>query len=56
MQLTDSRGVARFVVVGTVSSLQPIYFRAYLLSTELHVPYGASEIVSVVFAGAPRRS
>ena len=56
MQLTDSRGVVRFVVVGTVSSLQPIYFRAYLLSTELHVPYGASEIVSVVFAGAPRPS
>ncbi len=56
MQLTDSRGVVRFVVVGTVSSLQPIYFRAYLLSTELHVSYGASEIVSVVFAGAPRPS
>ena len=56
MQVTDSQGVARFVVVGTVSSLQPIYFRAYLLSKELHVPYGASGIVSVVFAGAPRSS
>jgi len=56
IQLTDSRGIARFVVVGTMSSLQPIYFRAYLLSKELHVPYGASETVSVVFAGAPHPS
>ncbi len=55
MRLTDSQGVARFVVVGTMSSLQPIYFRAFLLSDALHVPYGPSETVSVVFASAPRR-
>jgi len=38
-----------------MSSLEPIYFRAFLLSAALHVPYGASETVSVVFA-APRPS
>jgi hypothetical protein len=50
---TDGRGVARFVVVGVTSSLEPIYFQAFLTSQAFNTQYGPSETVAVVFANLP---
>ena len=50
---TDARGVARFVVVGVTSSLEPIYFQALLTDRAFNAPYGLSDTVAVVFANLP---
>jgi uncharacterized membrane protein len=52
---TDANGVVRFVVVGTTSSLEPIYFQAYLTNRAFNTPYSTSDVVAIVFANTSSR-
>jgi uncharacterized membrane protein len=49
---TNSDGVATFVVRGTQTSQDPVYFEANLVNQRLFYPYGYSEIVPIRF-GSP---
>jgi uncharacterized membrane protein len=49
---TNAEGVATFVVRGTVTSNDPVYFEANLVNQRLFYPYGYSEIVPIRF-GTP---
>lgn len=51
--LTNAQGVARFVVTGTGSSENPIYFSAGLFDGELHATYTPEGVISVVFLTPP---
>ncbi len=46
---TNSEGVATFVVTGTQSSINPVYFEANLVNSQAFYPYGYSDIVPVRF-------
>jgi hypothetical protein len=49
---TDASGVATFVVRGTRSSSDPVYFEANLVNQSQFYPFGYSEIVPVRFGAA----
>ena len=49
---TNADGVATFVVRGTQSTENPVYFEANLVNQRLFYPYGYSEIVPIRF-GSP---
>lgn len=46
---TNSKGEASFVVTGTQSSVNPIYFEANLVNNQAFYPYGYSDIVPIRF-------
>ena len=48
--LTNSHGVATFVVTGTQASVTPVYFEANLVNNTASYPYGYSNIVPIRFA------
>jgi hypothetical protein len=50
--LTDSNGVATFVIRGTQVTNNPVYFEANLVNFSQFYPYGYSDIVLVRFGGS----
>ena len=46
---TNGRGIATFVVKGTQSSTDPVYFEANLVSSTQFYPFGYSEILPIRF-------
>lgn len=53
MALTNSQGVASFVVRATIATVDPVYFEANLVNASHFYPYGYSPILMVHFvAGA----
>ncbi len=46
---TDASGRATFSIVGTVPSLNPVYFEANLVNGDSFYPYGYSDIVPIRF-------
>jgi hypothetical protein len=48
--LTNSHGVAKFVVTSPVGSVNPVYFEANLVNGSQEYPYGYSNIVPIRFA------
>lgn len=47
--LTNSQGVASFVVTSTQASTNPVYFEANLVNSKASYPYGYSDIVPILF-------
>lgn len=47
--ITNSKGVAHFVVTGTQPSINPVYFEANLVNSVASYPYGYSDIVPIRF-------
>jgi len=48
---TDSGGVATFVIQGTQTSADPVYFEANLVNGQQFYPYGYSAILPIRFGG-----
>jgi hypothetical protein len=49
MALTDSEGVATFMVQATAASSNPVYYEANLVDSRNYYPYGYSPILIVYF-------
>ena len=50
--LTDASGHAKFVIRGTVTTADPVYFEANLVNGTQYYPYGYSEILPIRFVPA----